>query len=600
MRFRLTALLALFVPVIIASSGALGYQPRVGVSVSGGAAEVTVNDSPAVKFRVSNGDMSPAQRAEVTANRVRRFAASGADPKAIYAKGSNVHAGVYAGSNLICVATAADAQANGMSALALANTWAANLRRLLAMPPVFLSERSIVVPLGESRRISVGGAALGTAEVFPAVEGVVSSSVAADGRTVEFTGVQVGSTDVEIWVGSERASLSVTVRKYAGSVSPAVFAEVTGSPCPSSLVKYAAEQAALREAVLEPGARAAVESVKGPDAALGAGLSRMFEAAVRITGHGYITRTARVLVQITNSIVPADQPEFLFYSNSPERLERYQTLFVGNLQLGRAARLLYHHQNAMGKAARLAVELHNTGETPATYRISRAAAGPMVDTVLVGFAATRTFLSSYQANASVIERVPPRSKITIVSDLLRNLETSSGIVQIKQTGGGPSVVLVSALPPDVEHLSAGSVAPAPDAMYMLSDHIYPSPVKLIEADYVIGQRWAFISIGRKPIDNHDAQKRLDGNYGVTYDINVRVENPTSEPKKVQVLFDPVAGLAAGVFVINGELVTVKYAKPPNEIRLASYQLQPGEVRSVRITTLPVAGSNYPATLIVRS
>ena len=87
---------------------------------------------------------------------------------------------------------------------------------------------------------------------------------------------------------------------------------------------------------------------------------------------------------------------------------------------------------------------------------------------------------------------------------------------------------------------------------------------------------------------------------MTYDINVRVENPTTETKKIRVLFEPSAGLASGVFIIDGIMVSAKYAKPPSEVPLASYNLKPGEIRNVKIMTVPVAGSNYPATLVVRS
>jgi hypothetical protein len=66
------------------------------------------------------------------------------------------------------------------------------------------------------------------------------------------------------------------------------------------------------------------------------------------------------------------------------------------------------------------------------------------------------------------------------------------------------------------------------------------------------------------------------------------------------MFDPTAGLASGVFIIDGSFVSAKYAQPPNEVPLMTYWLKPGETRNVRIETLPVAGSNYPATLVVKS
>jgi hypothetical protein len=39
--------------------------------------------------------------------------------------------------------------------------------------------------------------------------------------------------------------------------------------------------------------------------------------------------------------------------------------------------------------------------------------------------------------------------------------------------------------------------------------------------------------------------------------------------------------------------------PPVEAPLATFHLQPGERRAVRVQTIPVGGSSYPARLVVR-
>ena len=179
--------------------------------------------------------------------------------------------------------------------------------------------------------------------------------------------------------------------------------------------------------------------------------------AVRISGEGYITYAYKADVEVHNSLMSVDQPRQLFYSNSPERLERYQVLFAGKLQADAPTRVLYHHQNAMGKSVHFVVDITNPTDSPATYRITSCAAGPMVDTVLVGYLATRDFLRDMQSNASVIERVPPKSRLVIVSDTLRHLETSSGVLQIRQTDGSESYVRVAALPPGLDKASVGAV-----------------------------------------------------------------------------------------------------------------------------------------------
>ncbi len=600
MRLRM-ALAAALVCLAITVVPACAYTPRVVLDLTGGGAEVQINDRAAVRFKASNGQLTPAQRATITAERLRALVSAGFDPRTLGAKGSNQQARVYAGQNLICVVTTADARAARTTPLALAGSWAANIRRLLMMPGVTLSDKSVLVPMGECRRVYVGGAASGPIYARSVDGAIAVPSVNLDARYVQVTALQMGSTQVEVSVGGERAVFNVTVKKYAGRVPPISFAEVTGRPCPGSLVKYAAEQVVVRGAAIEPGARIEVGCTEGAGSALGAGLNRIVKVAVRISGEGYITYAYKADVEVHNSLMSVDQPRQLFYSNSPERLERYQVLFAGRLQADAPTRVLYHHQNAMGKSVHFVVDITNPTDSPATYRITSCAAGPMVDTVLVGYLATRDFLRDMQSNASVIERVPPKSRLVIVSDTLRHLETSSGVLQIRQTDGSESYVRVAALPPGLDKASVGAVTAASDiASSDMSAHIYPSPEKSIEADYVVGQRWAFISIGKHAIGSHDAQKKLDGNYGVTYDINVKVQNPTAETKKVRVVFNPTAGLASGVFLVDGEMVSTKYAKPPNEFQLASYQVKPGEVRTVRIKTVPVAGSNYPANVVVRS
>lgn len=591
----------IFLAVLLLCGSGLAYTPRIAPNITGSGAEVLINDRAAVRFKVSNGTLTPGQRATITSDRLRALVAANFDPKSIQAKGNNSQARIYAGQSLVCVVTPADAKADRTNPVALANSWAGNMRRLLALPPVVLSNPSIVVPLGESRRVTVGGAAVGAIYAKPIDPGVASAVVDAAAKTIQVTGHQIGSTCVEVSVEGERAVLNVAVRKYAGLAPTTTFAEVTGSPCPSSLVKYAATHAVLRQATLEPGARIEANVIDGISSALGAGLTRSVKVAVKISGEGFITYASNASVEVHNSIMPAEQPGKLFYSNAPERVLRYQLLFAGKLESGMPTRVLYHHQNAMGKSAHLVVDITNPTLLPATFRVTRAAAGPMVDTVLVGYLASKSFLEDGQINASVIERVPPMSRLVLVSDTLRHLDTSSGIIQVKQTDGSGAYVRVSAFPPGLENVKVGCVSSASDlASDVMSEHIYPSPTKLIEADYIIGQRWAFIAIGRHAIGSQDTQRKLDGNYGVTYDINVKVENPTDAKKKVRVVFDPVAGLASAVFIVDGQMVAIKYTKPPNEFQLASYDMQPGEVRNIRIRTLPVAGSNYPASLVVRS
>ena len=74
---------------------------------------------------------------------------------------------------------------------------------------------------------------------------------------------------------------------------------------------------------------------------------------------------------------------------------------------------------------------------------------------------------------------------------------------------------------------------------------------------MVGQRWAFIPIGKLPISDYAQQNQLDGNYGVTYNIDINVQNPGPDTKTISVNFEPAAGLASGVFIIDGKLVIAR-------------------------------------------
>jgi len=582
---------------VLTSSAWAAFKPRVGTD----GAAVIINGVPAVKFRAGNGSLTPAKRAEITAGRIKALVATGIDPKSFYAKGDKTQGRIYVGESMICIATAADARANKSDSLSLAVNWATRIKSLLLMPAVALSSKQLMIPLGENRRVSVGGAAIGDITAKSSDEAVATTNIDNKNRFLDISGLQVGASVIEISVEGETVTLPVLVKKYAGRLGAKPVADVTGTPCPTSVLCYAAKQALLRNLVCEPGAKVIFGDIDCQGGALPSASKRIVKAEVRIGGPGYIPYFTNVQVTLRNIPMPRSEASQIFYSNDPERLLKYQVLFAGKLEKSKPTRVLFHHQNAIGKSAHFIVDIINPSETPVRVKVSRAVSEPLIDTVAVGYKASLAFLKDDLADVSTIETIPPESRLIVVSDMLGNLDTTSGILQITQVDEGRTYVRIVANPPGLDDVAAGDIASAPNPLVLsMSDHIYPTPVKRITADYEVGKRWAFIPIGKTAIPDALDQKKLLGNYGVTYNIDVKVANPTNTTKKVTVAFDPSAGLASGVFYIDGEFVSMKYVKPPDEFSLKTYRLKPGEERHVRIVTVPVAGSNYPATLIVRS
>jgi len=171
----------------------------------------------------------------------------------------------------------------------------------------------------------------------------------------------------------------------------------------------------------------------------------------------------------------------------------------------------------------------------------------------------------------------------------------SGLLGLRVLRGAAVRVRVVAEPEE----QADAQEEAPGATGPASEHVYPTPRKSVRARYRVGDPWTFIPVGQRPIQGRNGKLRLDGNYGVLYEIDLRLENPTGEPRTVDVALSPDAGDARGVFCIEGRLIEV----PPlagHDTVLASFRLDAGEEREIPVRTLPVAGSAYPARIVVRS
>jgi hypothetical protein len=94
---------------------------------------------------------------------------------------------------------------------------------------------------------------------------------------------------------------------------------------------------------------------------------------------------------------------------------------------------------------------------------------------------------------------------------------------------------------------------------------------------------------------------LLGNYGVLYDINVNLTNPTAVRQQVEIAFESGAGDVSGIFSIaGGATTTINNLSPPNEQEITRISLAPGTTQKVRILTMPLSGSAYPASIIAHS
>jgi hypothetical protein len=396
-------------------------------------------------------------------------------------------------------------------------------------------------------------------------------------------------------------TLSVRVMKYAATLAPVPIAEVTGRPAPAALVREAAE-ACYRDGLrLEPGARVRLlraPRAEGPEGLrpphrLAPGRSASIVFPVSITGVGYLPVETRVRVAVRNRRLNPRETHTLLYSNKPEEVREPRLLYLGALDPDAPARLLYHHVNAGSGPLRLNIDVYNTGGEEARLHVMAGTAGPALQPVTAGHQAGVRYLQASLREVGRILVVPAGARRSLLLATMPKEYTVSGLFGLRVLSPGRLLVRVAAEPVDA----------TPGAMTVtarqLSPEVYPSPRKTVEASYRVGERWAFVNLGRRPIPAREGDGRLAGNYGVLYDISLSLENPKAEEQTVRVLLSPDAGAARGVFLIDGQLIEAPPVEPPQEALLASFTMKPAERRTLKIRAMPVGGSAYPVSLVVR-
>jgi hypothetical protein len=466
--------------------------------------------------------------------------------------------------------------------------------------PLSLSTRELIVPVGESRSVRVtapGPVTLETVDTAQVDADIIDANGAASALSVR--GLEAGKATLRVVCGEDTATLTVSVMKYAGQIPAAVTAAVTGRSCPASLARTAVRDSLRGALTLEPGATCEVGAVVGLEGPLEAGKTATARVPVHITAAGCLPVERVVTVPIANRVLPAEEAKVLLYSNNPESFTAPGSLFLGALESDVPTRLLYHHQNMMGRPICVRVDLINLGENAVETQVIEGAAGPTWDTVMVGHRATARYVQNSRQDLGTIVTLPPHARRTIFSERVAEKLAVSGLDGLRLLTPSPRGRVLVEVVADEAPVAPAEV-PSDMADRPLSDHVYTQVRKELHARFDVGGNWTFINVGKKAVHNQDNRKRLDGNYGILYDIALELSNPTGDERVVSVSLSPDAGAAMGVFLIDGTLVESPPISPPTEAPLASFRLRPGEHRTVPIQTIPVGGSNYPVSLIIRA
>jgi hypothetical protein len=407
--------------------------------------------------------------------------------------------------------------------------------------------------------------------------------------------------------------INYVIRHFAAVFPEQLTATVNGRPALPGTVKGAVEAALKRQTSFAPLATMNYSIDYLPN--LGSGMVLSVPVKVKITAPGTIERTGIVTVKVTNLGVTQTQEEALWYCNDPEKVEKPGNLFAAELEPSRAVRMLYHHINEAGKGMIVRTLIMNDSDEPAQVFLTPGDSAPDFDPVGAGMKAGDRFFRAQQTGSSEVITIPPKSSLPISFRRLAPRQVISGLCSIRHFSGNEKLLIRTDAFPSVEveprwkaalssstpwrEVGAQLIQPWDKLEYTLSDHIYPNPYQREELNYRVGDRFATFRLGQKAIGRADQGGRLDGNFGVSHLIELNVSNPLKETATVEVAFETSAGYSGGIFLVDDRYLVTPKMLPKVQARISKVQLRPGESRKIRIQTLPLSGSSYPATLFVR-
>jgi hypothetical protein len=336
---------------------------------------------------------------------------------------------------------------------------------------------------------------------------------------------------------------------------------------------------------------------------------------VSISAPGTISRSGTLTVQVNNIGLMPRSEDALWYCNDPERITKKLNLFAAELDPEKSARLLYHHINDSSRLMVVRTLVINNSDSDVQVCLTPGDSAPTMDPVSAGLRAGDMFLRAWISDSGEVITIPGHSCIPISCRKLKPKAVISGLCSIRHVGGSSKLLVrtdalgLDDLEPRWQPALSSStpwreVGPLmtrswDTSEYMISEHVYPTPYRSESAEFKVGGRFSVTRLGQKSILRQDSSGRLDGNFGVIYDIAASISNTQEESADVEVVFEPSAGYSGAIFMIDDRYVMTPKLLPKSEARIATYRLKPGESKKLKIMTMPLSGSSYPATIYIR-
>lgn len=580
-------------------------EPLVDAWSKGGT--VFVNGVPVFELKTVAGGRSAAERASTVAQALNSFAAN-ETIKVVADPGLRL----LLGSRPVLTITAAEAQAQKLQPEPMAQSWARAINKALYLPPLVVSPDRLRLPIDKPLKVSVTGRLARRADLNIEPKDLITLSRVDSEWTLRAK--KQGQGTATFGSGANAQVMMLQVLPYATSFPQNLEVEVTGQPATAEVVQEAI-RTALNTMLKAPGqSRVSFSEIKADP--LAPGERRVYQTATNVEASDHFPASGFVNILVKNIGGGRTFEDVLWYSNEPENVRWSGQLYWGRLQSGSPVRLLWHHFNKGQQPMAVSYVLANRSDKTARVSVMSGDADPLRDPTRAGYLAGDKFFSDWLAHRGVVISIPPRGVVPFV---LRDFQpgfTVSGLASLQLlTGGSDDVVLVghASFPGDLPEAWRGNlkssspwsaVRTVPLTQFDLPlvgqpKHVYQKPSRTISFVYKVGGPLQFLRVGEESINSVNEDRLLDGNFGVHYLLEGRLENPSNRRTTVEAVFEASAGYAGAVFLVNGKYLKGDVLPTKRTLRIFEATLNPGEAADLRIETIPLSGAHYPVTITLR-
>ncbi len=422
---------------------------------------------------------------------------------------------------------------------------------------------------------------------------LVTLSVSADGTVVTVTATQATGNDVLHLVDAagNRADIPIRVAFNAGTIVPNLTLTVTGNPLDPGWLANQVSASVARATQAMPGAQTSIASPA--PIALPSGGTTTVQVPVQIAGNGiYFDQSGDTNVTIQQLPIAPMPPALLFYDDDPENVATDGVLYRGTIDAARPVRLYTYHEDA-DESRRIVVVL--TAATPSRVQAIDASAGPNVDVMSVGHAASTTYLTVAPRNEGVVLALDPVASYVLHDVAYAHRETVAEALDLRVLSGGAVTLTVLSLSAGESPSGFLNAAPLPGDGHHRTGVFVLSGYGNESASYAVGGPDASVLFGdRSPQSLDPASSGHDyGDYGILYNLVFTLSNPTGLAANAYLYERPMAGDVRSSFLVDGALVQLGCARESVPYQIAAYALQPHSTYQVTVETMPDGGSNYP-------